>query len=151
MASDIKITIIDVDLGISIDSIINDSVAVITDQNKAVISEVIAAAQVAEQAKVEKVEKDNKRSEVMQTIFDALSAASANKEALPCATILQLGGADMPNMISFAGRMRNWLKTNKPNYKLTSVKRGQTNGYMIDLVAQDAETAVQGVMAFMPE
>lgn len=139
--SEVNIMIIDIDLGRSVEDIIGDSITTITSENKNMIDEVIKEANLKQEAiaalaaQKEKAEQD--RADMMQALYDAVSAASADGGFLPASDILAICAPEMPNMISFVGRMRNWLKANNKAEKLTQIKRAKASGYRLDAQASE--------------
>ncbi len=134
----VTISIIDVDLGSSVASIIQDDVTEITTENRRQIDEAIREAIAQQEAddavKNAKQKQEDALKQRMETLFTELLTASSQSSSsfLSSQTILSIAAPDMPNMISFVGKMRNWLKSNDKPYKLASKKKGKEQGYRID-------------------
>lgn len=144
---DVTIAIIEVDLGTTVESIIQSDVSEVTAENRRHIDEAIHQANVEQAAldavKAAKQKQDDDQKQRLDTLYAELMTASQESATsfLSSQRILSIAAPDMPNMISFVGRMRNWLKaTNKP-YKLTSKKKGKDQGYRLDPAPTTEEEA----------
>lgn len=136
-----NISIIEVDLGQSVESIINDEVSELTADNTRQIDDVIKEAKAQQEAadavRDAREKQEQAKIKVMEDLYQALLTASQanDSSSLSSQQILVLAAPQITNMISFVGRMRNWLIANKKPYKLSSVKKGKESGYRLDLVA----------------
>jgi len=145
----VTISIIDVDLGSSVASIIQDDVTEITTENRRQIDEAIREAIAQQEAddavKNAKQKQEDALKQRMEKLFTELLDASGQSPSsfLSSQTILSIAAPDMPNMISFVGKMRNWLKSNDKPYKLQSKKKGKEQGYRIDEVTDSSELAAE--------
>lgn len=139
----VTISIIDVDLGSSVASIIQDDVTEITTENRRQIDDAIREAIAQQEAddaiKNAKLKQEDALKQRMEKLYAELLAASSQSTSsfLSSQTILSIAAPDMPNMISFVGKMRNWLKANDKPYKLASKKKGKEQGYRIDELTTD--------------
>lgn len=132
------VRIIEIDLGQSVESIIQEQVTEITADNLQAIQDTIkdaAAKQEAQQlAKSTQETSERMKNEGLQAVYDELVSISAqnNMAFMPGQQILTMCAPHVANMISFVGRMRNWLKSNDKPYKLTPMKKGKESGYRLD-------------------
>lgn len=136
--TNVTVSIIEVDLGATVESIIQSDVAEVTAENKRQIDEAIRQATIEQEAEravqAAKQKKEDDQRQRMETLFQELLTASQQSDSsfLSSQRILSISAPDMPNMISFVGRMRNWLKANEKPYKLSSKKKGKDQGYRLD-------------------
>lgn len=136
--ANVTISTIAVDLGASVESIINDDVTNLTANNKRDIDNVIKEAAAQQEAVIAaqaaKDQHELTKAKQLETLYQDLLTASAATDTsyLSSQAILAVCAPEMPNMISFVGRMRNWLKSTGKQQKLTSIKKGKEQGYRLD-------------------
>ncbi len=138
----VKMSVFNIELSTDINTIINDSINELTAENRNAINVVINEAHIQQQAleAAQKAKDDTESSKLkqMEIAFEELLSISAQSpnSFLSSQQILSIVTPNITNMISFVGKMRNWLIAQGKPYKLTSIKKGKEKGYRLDNTEQ---------------
>lgn len=137
-----RVTVIDVDLGDTVENIMGDQLRVITQKNADQINEIINTNRQLDELKArkqaEREDAEKRGEDAMTTIYNEMLALSKRGSYLENARILTMG--DFKNMISFSGRMGSWLKRRGNEYRMVK-KGGKRPGYSLEpynLPSQDS-------------
>lgn len=127
-----KVTVIEIDLGQSIDSIIMADISQITKANREDIDAAVASARLLQDVVDKRKKEAETKDLVMEKLYQALLTATANHSYLSSKEIIQISEGEIANMISFAGRMRGHLKTKGNEYRLIPCKRNKETAYVLE-------------------
>lgn len=133
----VKMLVFDVDLGMSIDSIIQQDVIELTADNKQHIDNIIAETtkqqQLIEDIKQTKAKKEQTSLQKLEELYNKILEHSNEPDNfMPTKDIMVICIPEMPNTISFVGKMRNWITAQNKQHKLSQVKKGKITGYRLD-------------------
>jgi len=127
-----KITIIDVDLGTSVDDIIANSVAELTGSAKAELDQAINIARETQRVKIERdkaaQEANTKLTTAMNKAYDTL--VSAGETGLPVSSIMAIVSDVITSASAFTLRMKNMLAEKGNPYIISRVKQHGTPHYV---------------------
>lgn len=138
-----KVSIIDVDLGATVASIISEDILLITSANRDNIDTAVNTAKAVQDAVTRHQDKLKAKDVILDKLYDTLVTAYTNRSYVSSKEIIAIGGDEIQNMISFAGRMRTYLKAKGNEYRLISCKRNRETAYIIEPFNLAPETPVE--------
>lgn len=128
-----KITIINVDLGVDINSIISEDIQALTGESRAKLDEAIDAAKAVERVKAERTQAaqaaTDKVTNVIMEAYDKIMAAG--DVGLPVSSVMAIVVGIIPNSSAFTLRMKNILFSKGNLYVLERVKHHGTPHYRL--------------------
>lgn len=127
-----KVSIIEVDLGMTVESIITADLCKLTDDNVNKIGTVVAAAQATQNVIAQRALQDDAKSLKLSAIYSELLKSKNDNATVSSQRLLALAAPEMDNMISIVGSMRNWLKANDPQHKMVAIKKGKSQSYCLE-------------------
>jgi len=141
-----KVCIIDVDLGLSIDAIINKELEGITGLARKELDTAITVAKAAREVKIEKEKKSKQEDEKLQAEMEkAYEALLATKEVgLAVSSVMALVGEVVPNSSAFTLRMKALLARKGNPYRLDRQKIHGTAHYVLVAFNEQPDGAERG-------
>lgn len=129
-----KITIIDIDLGESIEDIINDDVKKLTEDNQKDIDKAIAASKESQKAKQQKANnsklQEQKYTIVLAQVYDLMVDNRNRNLTTSIDKMLEITNGVIDSPTSLAMRLKSYIKEHHDNeYVMTKCKRGGKTHY----------------------
>lgn len=123
-----KVSIIEIELETSVESIINDDLNRITGDNRSRIDAAVAVATATQTVARQKSQQEEAKANKLTVLHSRLTGGAT----VSSQELLALAAPEMDNLISVVGSLRNWLETNDPQHKLSAVKKGKTKSYKLE-------------------
>ena len=129
-----KVFIIDLDLGATVDNIINDEVQTITGESRRILDNALEHQKVLQEAR-------NRRDTAKKTVNDALTKVmteaydqlvEAGEEGIPVETLISNASPTVPNSSAFTLRMKNILKEKGNPFRLVRKHRKKIPTYVFE-------------------
>lgn len=129
-----EITIIEIDLGESIEDIINDDVKKLTEDNQKDIDKAVAASKEAQQAKQQKANnsklRDQKYTIALAQVYDLMTDNRGRNLTTSIDDMLEITKGIIDSPTSLAMRLKSYIKEHHDNeYVMTKCKRGGKTHY----------------------
>lgn len=129
-----KVFIIDLDLGATVDNIINDEVQTITGESRRILDNALEHQKVLQEAR-------NRRDTAKKTATDTLTKVmseaynqlvEAGEEGIPVETLISNASPTVPNSSAFTLRMKNILKEKGNPFRLVRKQRKKIPTYIFE-------------------